>query len=158
MPPSVQNVIVLHPERRPAEDLPVPLERLGTAVRQLDRFGRCVEQIVGGPYGSEAECRVMFMPLMLRLPEVRRSLAELARIRADRWQDTHSAVRFRAVCDEVERRLLDVSMAMSSLIYREPGGIDTAVSVGFDGARLAEAVDELRQLIASQYPGAVGGS
>jgi hypothetical protein len=155
VPPGARNVIALHPHRRLSEDLPVPLERLGVAVYELGAFGDCIERIVDDPYWSAAEWRVACTPLMLRLPGVRQSLTELAGIRADRWPDTDWAVRLRAAHGEVERRLLDVSIAMNALIHEEPS-IDVRVTFGFDGTKLAEAVDELRHLIVSRYPEAVG--
>ena len=63
-------------------------------------------------------------------------------------------MRFRGSHDEVERRLLDVTASMSSLIHREAGGINI-VGLSFGCTKLAEAADDLCRLIASQYPKAV---
>ncbi len=156
MAPCARNVIPLKP-RRSSEDLPVPLERLGVAVQELDDLRRCIRQIIDEPGSSALEWSVACMPLMLRLPGARRSLADLAEIRVGRWPDTDWAVRIRAARDEVERGLQDISTSMNALIRGETSAIDAAVNLSFEGTELAEAVNELCWLIASQYPEAVGG-
>lgn len=155
MSQRAQNVISLHQHRGPPEDLSVPLERLGIAARELGDLSRCVERVVAETQCSTAEWGAACTPLMLRLPGARQSLADLAEIRADRWPDTEWAVRFCAVCDEAERRLLSVSVAMRSLVHGEITAMDLLVSFRFDGAKLVEAVNELCRLITSQYPEAV---
>jgi hypothetical protein len=154
VPRRTYNVIPLR-SRGSSEALPVPLERLGVAVRELDDLRSCIERIVGDPRWSAREWRVACAPLMLRLPRARHSLADLAGIRAGRWPDTDWAVRLRAACDEVERRLLDVSLSMSSLVQEETSSIGAVVNFSADGSKLAEAVDDLCVLIASQYPEAI---
>lgn len=153
MPRRAQNVIQLHPRRRSSEDLPVSLERLGVAVQELDDLQRCIEQTVRELSWPTLEWRVVCTPLMLRLSRARRLLADLSEIRAGRWPDTDWAVRFRAACDEAERRLLDVSM--SSFPYGATSSVDAAANFRTDSTRLAEAVDEVCDLIASRYPEAV---
>lgn len=154
MPPSASKVSVLYPRPGQAEDLPVPVDRLGAAVRELHNLGRCAERICCDSHGSATNWEVQLARLKLRLPEVRSSLAELAVIRAGHWPNTEWAVRFRGAHDEVERRLVDITASMSSLIHREPGGIDI-VGLSFECTKLAEAADDLCRLIASQYPKAV---
>jgi hypothetical protein len=136
----------------------VPVERLGDAVRDLGDLRRCLERAVRDPYWSGQEWRVAFAPLMLRLPRARQSLADLAGIRASRWPDTDWAVRFRAVCDEVERRLLEVSTSMSLLVQGETSSVGAVVNFSTDSSKLAEAMDELCGLIARRYPEANDGS
>ena len=94
------------------------------------------------------------MPVMLRVPRIRESLAQLARIRASQWPDTDWAVRLCAARDDVERRLLDVSMSMSALTSKETSTADAVVDFSSDGIKLAEAADELSSLIVSRYPAA----
>ena len=155
MPPC-DNVIPLRPRNSPPVALPVPVERLGAAVRELDGLGRCVEQIVRRPGSSVAQWRAACDPLMLWLPGARDSLAELDAIRADRWPDTGWAVLVRARRAEVERRLLDVSMAMNSLVAAETASVNAAVRFCSDGTKLAQAARGLCALIVSEYPAAVG--
>ena len=155
MPQRAQNVIFLHPRRRLSADLPVPLERLGVAVQELDDLRVCIERMVRDPHWSTQEWRAVCAPLMLRVPSARQSLADLAEIQVGRWPDTEWAVRLRAARDEVERRLLDVTMSVSSLMQCEPS-IDTAVRFHSDGIKLTEALDRLCGLIVRQYPEAVG--
>ena len=94
---------------------------------------------------------------MVRIPDTRDSLADLDEIRAGRWPDTEWAVLVRARRAEVERRLLDVSMAMNSLVTVERDSVDAAISFCSDGAKLAEAARGLSALIVSGYPAAAGG-
>lgn len=154
--PLPDNVIPFRPRNSPPEALPVPVERLGVAVRELDGLRRCVEQIVRQPASSVAEWRAACGPLMLRLPDARESLADLDGIRAGRWPGTEWAIRVRARRAEVERRLLDVSVAMNSLVTAETG-IDAAVSFCADGTKLARAASGLCSLIVSEYPAAAAG-
>lgn len=154
--PSRNNVIPLRPRNSPLEALPVPVERLGAAVRELEGLRRCVEQILRRPGWSMAEWRVACGPLMLRIPDARDSLADLDPIRADLWPDTEWAVLVRAQRAEVERRLLDVRMAMNSLVANEADSAGAAVSFCSDGAKLAEAARGLCALIVGEYPAAVG--
>jgi hypothetical protein len=153
----VHNVIPLRPRNGPGEALPVPVERLGDAVRELDGLRRCVEQIVRQPGLSVSEWRVACGPLMLRLPGARDLLADLDAIQAGRWPDTGWAVRVRARRAEVERRLLGLSMAMDSLVTAETGRARAAANFCVDGAKLAEAARGLCALIVSEYPAAAGG-
>jgi hypothetical protein len=131
------------------------LERLGVAFQELDDLRRCIEPIVHDPRWSAPEWRVACTPFMLRLPTARQSLADLAGIRAGQWPETDWAVRLRATRGEVERRLLDVSISVSSLVNEETSSIDAVVNFSSDGIKLAAAVDELCGLISSQYPEAV---
>jgi len=136
-----------------SENLPIPLlRRLGAVIRELDDLRRCIERILANTHGSPREWKVMCTPLLLRLPAARQALANLAGIRAGQWPDTDWAVRLRAAHDEVDGRLLDVSMAVNSLAHREMASIGEVANLDFDGAKLAEALDGLCHLIASQYP------
>jgi hypothetical protein len=155
--PSCDNVVPLRPRTSPPEALPVPVERLGAAVRELDGLRRCVEQVVRRPGSSVAEWRVACGPLMLRLPGARDSLADLDAIRAGRWPDAGWAVLVRAQRAEVERRLLDLSRAMNSLLTAETGNAGAAVSFRSGGAKLAEAARCLCTLIVDEFPAAAGG-
>lgn len=78
--------------------------------------------------------------------------------RAGRWPDTDWAVRLRAARDEVERRLLDVSMSLSSLLHTETSSIDAVADFSFEGAKLAEATGGLCSLLTGRYPVAVGST
>lgn len=156
MPPC-DNVIPLRRRNSPPDALPVPVERLSAAVRELDGLRRCVEQIVRRPGWSVAEWRVACGPLMLRLPGARDSLADLDPIRAGRWPDTEWAVLVRAQRAEVEQRLLDVSRAMNSLVTAEAGSAGATVTFCSGGAKLAEAARGLCALIVGEYPAAAGG-
>lgn len=157
MSPSADNVIPLRPRNNPPQALPVSVERLGGAVRELDGLRRCVEQIVRRSSLSMAGWRAACGPLMLRIPDTRDSLADLDEIRAGRWPDAEWAVLVRARRAEVERRLLDVSTTMNALVTAERDNTDAAVSFCSDGAKLAEAARGLSALIVSEYPAAAGG-
>jgi hypothetical protein len=154
VPRPYQNVIPLYSGRSP-HDLPVSLERLGGAVHELDGLRSCIARIVRDPRWSALEWSAACAPLMLRLPEAQQSLADLARIRANGWPDTDWAVRLSAARDEVERLLLDVSMAVSVLAHRETSSIDAVADFIFEGTRLTEALQALSNLITNQYPAAV---
>lgn len=153
----MRNVIPLRPRNGAAEALPVPVERLGAAVRELDDLRRCVEQIVRQPGWSVSEWRVACGPLMLRLPGARDSLVDLDAIQAGRWPDTEWAVRVRARRAEVERRLLGLSMAMDCLVTADTARVGAAANFCVDGAKLVEATRGLCALIVSEYPAAAGG-
>jgi len=89
---------------------------------------------------------------MLRLPVARQSLVGLTGIRVGTWPDTHWAVRFRTAHDEVDRRLTDVSASARSLVRKETCTADVALNFSFEGVKLAEALDELCDLIKARYP------
>ena len=135
MPPRVGNVIPLRPRNSRPEALPVSMDRLGAAVRELDGLRRCVEQIGtpselvdGGVAGSlrPADAANSRYPGLAGGPQ---------RDPAGRWPDTEWAVLVRARRAEVERRLLDVSMAMNALVTAERDSTDAAVA--FVGQRPA---------------------
>lgn len=151
-----QNVIPLHPQRRPSQDLPVPLERLGIAFQKLNDLWRCIERVVYDPRSSALEWKVAVTPLLPRLPEARESLADLDGVRVGRWPDTGWALRLRAARDEVEWRLSDVSKSIISFVGEDTSSVDAEASFSFECTKLAEAAVELCRLIASQYPEAVG--
>lgn len=151
-----QNVIPLHPQRRPSQDLPVSLERLGIAFQRLDDLWRCIERIVYDPRSSALEWKVAAAPLLPRLPGARESLADLDGVRVGRWPDTGWALRLRAARDEVEWRLSDVTKSVISFVGEEASSVDAEASFSFDCTKLAEAVGELCRLIVGQYPEAAG--
>jgi hypothetical protein len=152
VPPSARNVIPLRPPGESRYDLPVPLERLSNTAQELDSLQRCIKPILTDLRWSALEWRVACTPLLVRLPAARQSLEDLADVRADRWPDTDWAVRLRAACDEVERRLLGVSMSLSSLLHTETSSIDAVADFNFEGAKLAEAAGGLCSLLAGRYP------
>jgi hypothetical protein len=156
VPPPVRNVIPLRPPGGSRHDLPVPLERLSKAAQELDSLRRCIEPILSDLRWSALEWRVACAPLLVRLPAARQSLEDLADVRAGRWPDTDWAVRLQAARDEVERRLLDVSMSLSSLLHTETSSIDAVAGFSFEGAKLAEAAEGLCSLLTGRYPVAVG--
>ena len=102
-------------------------------------FGAASSRIVRRPSSSMAGWRAAVRPLMRPIPDTRDSLADLNEIRAGRWPIPQWAVLVRARRAEVERRLLDVSMAMNALVTAERDSTDAAVSFRSDGAKLAEA-------------------
>ena len=151
------NVIPLHPRKRLPEELPVPLEHLGVVVKDLGRLTRAIKSMVRSLHWPALEWKTVCTPLMLGLPEAQQSLADLAGIRAGQWPDTEWAVRLRAACNEAERRLLDVSVSLSSLIHGTGSGADAVICLSLDSIKLTEAMDEICDLIASRYPKAVVG-
>jgi hypothetical protein len=158
--PPAQNVIPLRPRRTlhakaTANDLPVSLQRLSSAVQELDDLRRCAERIVSNPQWSAIEWRAACTPLLLHLPRARRSLADLGRIRVGRWPDTGWAVRLRTACSKVERRLMDVGISMSAVSSKGTSNADTVITFSSETALLGEAAGELCGLIASHYPAAV---
>ena len=152
MPPPARNVIPLRPLGGSRYDLPVPLERLSNAAQELDGLRRCIEPILTDLRWSALEWRVACAPLMVCLPGTRQSLEDLAGVRAGRWPDTDWAVRLRAARDEVERRLINVSMSLSSLLHTETSSIDAVADFSFEGAKLAEAAGGLCSLLTGRYP------
>jgi len=160
VPRTAQNVIQLHArsalrEEAAADELPLSLHCLGVAAHELSDLQCCIGRIVRDPQWSATEWRAVCSPLLLHLPKAWQSLAELDEIRAGRWPDIDWAVRLRAARSEVERRLMDVSMSMSALGGEETSSSDAVVTFSSDAMLLAEAVDELRSLIASRYPAAM---
>jgi hypothetical protein len=156
--PRVDNVFSLRAQGTSLYDLPVPVERLRTAVQELNTLRCCVERVACEPHWSALEWRAGCTPLMLRLPGARQALAGLADITPGQWPDTGWAVRLAAARDEVERRLADVSTSLSALAHGKPITVDAVIGFGVEGTSLAKAADELSGLIASRYPGAVGAS
>jgi hypothetical protein len=100
------------------------------------------------------EWRATCAPLLIRLPRTRQLLASLSAIRVGQWPDTEWAARIRAAHGDVERRLLDVGVAMSALTGDETSNPDAAAALTSDASLLAEAAGELRALITSRYPAA----
>lgn len=157
---TAANVVPFQPrgasrENATADDLPVPLRCLAEAVQELDDLRCWAGRIVRNPQWSAIEWRATCSPLLLHLPKVQRSLAELGRIRIGRWPDVGWAARFRAAHSEVERRLMDVSISMSALASEETSSSDAVVTFSSDAALLADATDELCGLVASRYPAAI---
>jgi hypothetical protein len=132
------------------------LGRLSNAAQELDSLRRCIEPILSDLRWSALEWRVACAPLLVRLPAARQSLEDLADVRVGRWPDTNWAVRLRAARDEVERRLMDVSMSLSSLLHMETSSIDVVADFRFEGAKLAEAAGALCSLLTGRYPVAAG--
>lgn len=147
-----QNVIPLHPRGRECDDLPVPLERLSAAVRELDDLSDYIERITSDTQWLAVDWRATWTPLMLRLPPMRRTLSDLANVRGGQWPDANWAVRFRAALVEVEHRLLSVSMTIGSVVQGEAGSMDAMISLRFDWPELAQAAEQLCRLIVSRYP------
>jgi hypothetical protein len=154
--PRHQTVVQLHPRRRPPGDLPVPVDRIGSAFHRLDDLWTCIERITRDGCWSVLEWKVACTEIAVRVPGVLKSLEDLAGIRADRWPDTDWAVRLSAARNEVERRLLSLSGSMSSFGRDEAATANAVASFDSDFARLARAVDELCSLIAKQHPEAIG--
>lgn len=150
----VHNVIPLPRQGGRHENLPVPMERLCAAMRDLQDFRDCVADAARNQRWSATEWGIACTPLLLRLPEARQSLTDLAGIRAGTWPDTPWAVHLRTAHDEVEQRLNDVSVSATSLIRKETCTTDAAVNLGFDGVKLMEALDGLFGLIKARYPAA----
>jgi hypothetical protein len=153
--PPTHNVIPLHPRRRFSGDLSLSTERIGVAFQELKSLRSCVEQVICDLHWSATGWRVITAPLLPRLPRARKSLADLAGVELDQWPDTYWAVVLLAARAEVESRLLDVSMSITSLITEETSGLDEVVNFGFDCTKLAEATGKLCRHIASQYPGEI---
>lgn len=153
-----RNVIPLRPKAMRPGELPVSLERLGAAYQDLDDLRRCLEPIIRDPRGPQLDWKVACTALRLRLPAAWQSLADLAEIRAGRWPQPAWAVRLRAARDEAERRLLDVSTSMNSLVHGQTSTMHAAVSFSADSTKLAGAVGNLCDLISSHYPEAIGDS
>jgi hypothetical protein len=162
VPRPAENVIRLRPASAPRAtapgDLPVPLRRLGSAVRELDDLGRCLELIVGDPRWSALEWRATCSPLLVGLFKIGHSVTELEEVRVGRWPETGWAIRFRSTLSELERRLADVRISMSALAAEEFSGADSVVTFNSDAMLLAKACRELRGLIADRYPAAVAAT
>ena len=149
-----QGVIALHRRGGQHGNLPVPMERLCDAVQELQGLRECVAQAVSDQSWCAMEWGLVCTPVMLRVPLAKQSLADLADIRVGIWPDTHWAMRLRTAHDEVERRLVNVSASARPLMREETCTADAAVNFGFEGAKLAEALDGLCGLIKTRYPAA----
>jgi hypothetical protein len=155
VPPSARNVIPFNPKAA-ADDLPIPLDRLRSAVHQFDELRCYAERMAINPQWSAMDWRATCSPLLIRLPRACQSLADLDPIRVGRCTDTGWAARIRTARCEVERRLTDIRISMSALTSTEVSSSDAVVAVSFDATRLAAALGDLDTLIASRYPTVAG--
>jgi hypothetical protein len=146
------RILLLQRRDTRRENLPVPVERLCYAVRQLQELRAQVARTARDQRGSAKEWGVACTPLMLRMPAARQSLVSLAAIRVGTWPDTRWAMQLRTAHDEVDWRLADVNVAASSLARKETCTADAAVSFSFDGGKLVKALDDLCELITGRYP------
>jgi hypothetical protein len=144
---SAGNVILLHRRGGSPEGLPIPMECLDDAVRELKALRQCVSRVARYQGLSAQEWAISCTPLILRLHLVRRSLADLAVIRVGTWPDTGWAARLRAAQNEVERRLTDVSASARSLMREETSSANTMINFSFEGTKLADALDGLCGLV-----------
>jgi hypothetical protein len=153
---SDRDVIPLHSHSTihsgTPNDLAVTLARLRAAAEQLDELRRCAERVALDPQWSAMEWRATCAPLLIRLPRVRQLLASLSLIRVGHWPDTEWAARVRTTHSDVERRLLDVEVAISALTSDETSNPDMVAALTSDASLLAAAASELRMLITSHYP------
>jgi hypothetical protein len=140
-------VIPLHRRGGPAEGLPIPMEWLRDAVRELEALRQCASRVARYQGLSAQEWAIRCTPLIMRLHLVRRSLADLAVIRVGAWPDTGWAVRLRAAQDEVERRLTDVNASARSLMREETSSADTVINFSLEATKLADALDGLCSLV-----------
>jgi hypothetical protein len=100
--------------------------------------------------------RAICTPLLIRLSRAQQLLASLSPIRVGHWPDTEWAARVRSTHSDVERRLLDVRVAISALTGDDTSNPDAVVTLTSDASLLAGAAAELRTLITSYYPAAAG--
>lgn len=150
IPLRARNTVQPRTTKAPA----ITLARLRAAAQQLDDLRRCAERVALDPQWSAMEWRATCAPLLIRLPGARQLLASLSPIRVGHWPDTEWAARVRTTHSDVERRLLDVGVAMSALTSDETSNQDAVASLTSDASLLAAAVSELRMLITSHYPAA----
>lgn len=117
---SERDVIPLHARsaaspRSKTSSPAITLSRLRAAAEQLDELRRCAERVALDPQWSAMEWRATCASLLIQLSEARHLLASLSPIRVGQWPDTEWAARVRTSRSDVERRLLDVRVAMSAL-------------------------------------------
>ena len=94
MTPSARNVLLFNPGAT-ADDLPVPVAHLRSAVHQFDELRRYAERVAVDPRWSAIEWRATCSPLLIRLPRMRQSLADLDAIRVGQCADAGWAARIR---------------------------------------------------------------
>jgi hypothetical protein len=155
VPPPARNVIPFNPKAA-ADDLPISLARLRSAVCQFGELRHYAERMANNPQWSAMDWRATCSPLLIRLPRARQSLADLDPIRVGRCADTGWAARIRNARCEVERRLTNIRISMSALTSAEVSNSDAVVAVSSDATRLAAALGDLGTLIASRYPAVAG--
>lgn len=151
MTPSARNVLLFNPGAT-ADDLPVPVAHLRSAVHQFDELRRYAERVAVDPRWSAIEWRATCSPLLIRLPRMRQSLADLDAIRVGQCADAGWAARIRTARSEVERRLTEIRVSMSALTSAEVSSTDVVVTVSSDATLLATALRDLSALIASRCP------
>jgi hypothetical protein len=156
---SERDVIPLHARsaaspRSKVSSPAITLSRLRAAAEQLDELRRCAERVALDPQWSAMEWRATCAPLLIQLSEARHLLASLSPIRVGQWPDTEWAARVRTSRSDVERRLLDVRVAMSALTSNGASDPDAVVTMTSDASLLATAASEFRALITSHYPAA----
>lgn len=155
------NVIPLHahstasPKAR-ASSPAITLSWLRVAANQLDELSSCAERVALDPQWSAMEWRATCAPLLIRLTGARQLLTSLSSIRLGQWPDTEWAARVRTSRSDVERRLLDVRVAMSRVTSDGTSDPDAVVALASDALLLASAVGKLRTLIITHYPAAAG--
>ena len=159
MAASERDVIPLHARsaaspRSKTSSPAITLSRLRAAAEQLDELRRCAERVALDPQWSAMEWRATCASLLIQLSEARHLLASLSPIRVGQWPDTEWAARVRTSRSDVERRLLDVRVAMSALTSNGASDPDAVVTMTSDASLLATAASELRALITSYYPAA----
>lgn len=155
-----RDVIPLHPRStvhaETAKDPAITLTCLRAVAQQLDELRRCAERVALDPQWSAMEWRATCTPLLIRLSGAQQLLASLNPIRVGQWPDTEWAARVRSIHSDVERRLLDVKVAISALTGDDTSNPDAVVTLTSDASLLAGAAGELRALITNYYPAAVG--
>ena len=159
MAASDRDVIPLHTRstassRATASSPAITLSRLRAAAEQLDELRRCAERVALDPQWSAMEWRATCARVLIRLSKARQLLTSLSSIRVGQWPDTEWAARVRTSGSDVERRRVDVRVAISALTSDGTSDSDAVVTLTSDASLLATAASELRTLIISHYPAA----
>jgi len=154
MPGKTADAISLSQWSRRRQTLPVRIDHLQGAARELRQFRDCVARTSADQRASAREWGLACTSFMLRASMAIDSLTELTSIRVGNWPDTPWAARFRTAHAEVDRRLTEASTSARLLVRNESYTADVASGFGFEGARLIEALDGFCQLIEARYPAA----
>jgi hypothetical protein len=122
------------------------------AARSFDLLERCATTLHSGPLGVAGEADVAKWPivsLQVQLPVVQRWLNELGRINIAVWSDVRWVLRLE---DAHADALLRLDAVAKSLCATPPGTGSLNGRLTDDIRKLAEALHELRWLIAQQCP------
>jgi hypothetical protein len=150
------NVVPLRRRSQPhIGSTTVPVHDLADAVRAFGLLERCAARLQSGPLGVAGEFDGTEWPivsLQVQLPVTEQWLDRLGHINIANWPDTRWVIRLGGARAVAVSRL----NAVTRCLYKSPPGTGPledrlASNIG----KLADALNDLRKLIAHQYPEAL---